>query len=388
MALKGCEVMSTKAQALIDAAKQFSKVHIAPIAKSLDETNRCPIELIPLMQQEGFFSAPYPATIGGLGFSQAESWAIVRALSEESAGIGLIFVVHWMAVDVLFRYGSDALKSKYLKDMVQGTKIASYAISEISAGSDAAAMMCSATETDTGYALKGNKFFVTNGGFADLFVVAFKTTPEAGTKGISLAIIERNTKGIRINYLANKMGFRSSSTTNLILEDCPILKEQFIGEINKGYKIALDGLVGGRLGMAALGIAIGEAAMRQALVYVNQRNAYGKAIASLYSMQEKAAEMHIQLEALKQLFEKACHMRDQGEDYSLAASTAKVFAAKTINTICYESIQCLGGHGYLKTNDVERYYRDGRLLDIGVGTGEVLKLVIGAQVLHAYRDKK
>ncbi|MDK2867585.1 MAG: hypothetical protein PWP51_2864 [Clostridiales bacterium] len=374
------------AQKMIETACQFSKEHIAPIAESLDEVNRCPTELIVLMQKEGFFSAPYPVAEGGLGFSQAESWAIVRALSKESAGIGLMYVVHWMAVDVLIKYGSEALKSKYLSDMIRGIKLASYAISEIKAGSDAASMTCQAILTDDSLCLNGNKFFVTNGGFADLFVVAFKTSPEMGTKGISLAVVEREYEGVKISYLANKMGFRSSSTTNLILKDCIIPRSNCIGDINRGYKIALDGLVGGRMGMAALGIAIGEAAMENALLYANKRIAYGKPIAGLYSIQQKAAEMHQLLEAAHALFEKTCTLRDHGDDYSLAASTAKVFTAKAVDKICHEAVQCLGGHGYLKNHAVERYQRDGRLIHIGVGTTEVLEMVIGAQILGRYKS--
>lgn len=380
--------MNHNASGLVEAAKKFAAQHIEPIAKSLDEENRCPVELIPLMVSEGFFRAPYPVSLGGLGLSQNETWAMVKELSKASAGIGLMYVVHWMATDVLIKYGSQPLKDKYLADLITGQKVASYAISETTAGSDAASMACLAEAGESDYKLKGSKFFVTNGSFAKIFVVAAKTAPDAGAKGISLFLVERDFPGLETTCLADKMGFRSSATTNLRLHDCPVPKENLIGDENKGFKQALDGLIGGRLGMAALGIAIGEAAMADALSFANRRKAFGKPISQLYSIQEKASQMYIDLEASKLLLRETCELRDEGKDYSLMASAAKVHSAKTSQSICYEAIQMMGGHGYMRSSRLERLYRDSRLIDIGVGTSEVLHMVIGSQVLLQYNMTK
>lgn len=367
---------------IVTRAKDFTEKNITPIAKKLDDENRCPKELFETMKDEGFFKVHYPVEYGGYGMDYATSFNVLKEIAKGSAGISLLYVVHFMAVDVLLKYGSKVQKDKYLKDLVEGNKIAAYSISEAVAGSDAAGIKTVAEKVEDGYKLNGSKYFVTNGSVADLYFVACKTTPENGAKGISLFIIERETEGLDITHYADKSGFRSSATTNLVLKDCIVPEENLLGEPDKGFKIALDGLVGGRLGMAALGIGIGEAAFEEAVKFANNRIAFGKPISKLYSIQEKIADMYIKLEASRELLKKACQVRSEGKDYSTEASVAKVFIAKAVNEICYEAMQIMGGHGYIRDNKVERYYRDGRLISIGVGTNEVVGMVIGTTQLN------
>jgi butyryl-CoA dehydrogenase len=334
------------------------------------------------MKEKGFFKTHYPEQYGGYGMDYKTSFNVLREIAKGSAGVSLLYVVHFMATDVLLKYGTEAQKEKYLKDLVEGNKIAAYSISEPTAGSDAAGIKTVAEKVDKGWKLNGSKYFVTNGSVADLYFVACKTSLDKGARGISLFIIEKETEGVDVTYYADKMGFRSSATTNLVLKDCIVPDENLLGEVDKGFKIALDGLVGGRLGMAAIGVGIGEAALEEAIKFANKREAFGKTIANLYSIQEKIAHMYIKLEASRELLRKACEVRNEGMDYSMEASVAKVFAAKSVNEICYEAIQIMGGHGYIKNNRVERYYRDGRLIDIGVGTSEVVGMVIGSTLLN------
>lgn len=372
------EVMSEK---ITNKAKEFAVQYVKPIAKELDNANRFPTELLEPICENGFFGIHYPLEYGGSGMNSLTSFNVVREMSKASGGLGLLFTVHWMAVDVLIKYGTDDQKEKYLKDLVEGKKIAAYSISEAVAGSDAAGINTVAEKNDDGWKLNGTKYFCTNGSIADLYFVACKTDPEQGAKGISIFIIEKDTKGVDITDYADKMGCRSSATTNLVLKDCLVSHDSLLGFENKGFRIAMDGLVGGRLGMTAIGIGIAEAAMEKAVRHANNRKAFGKTLSKLYSIQEKIANMHVKLEAAKALFEKVCLKRDGGLDYSLDSSTAKVFTAKAVKDICYEAIQVLGGHGYYRANDVERYYRDARLIDIGVGATEVLNMVIGSTIL-------
>lgn len=366
---------------LVLKARDFTTKNIKPIAKELDQKNNCPRKLFNSMSEEGFFKAHYPVEHGGYGMSYKTSFDILREIAKGSAGISLLYVVHWMAVDVLLKYGTEDHKNKYLKDLVVGNKIAAYAISEPTAGSDAASIKTVAEKVEKGWKINGTKYFVTNGSVADLYFVACKTSPDKGAKGISLFIVERESNGLDITCYLDKMGFRSSSTTNLVLKDCIVPEENMLGKLDGGFKIALDGLVGGRLGMAAIGVGIAEAALEEAVKFSNNRIAFGKPIKNLFAIQEKISKMYVNLQASIELYNKACRTRDEGKDYSLEASVAKIFIAKAVNDICYEAVQIMGGHGYIRDNNVERYSRDARLIDIGVGTVEVLDMVIGLSVL-------
>lgn len=359
----------------------FCEKYIKPITKQLDEVSEFPKEILKPMRELKLFSLHYPKEYGGLELDYETSFEIIREISKYSAGIGLLYAVHWMAADVLLKYGTERQKEKYLKDLVEGNKIAAYAISEPTAGSDAAGIKATASKDEDCYILNGNKYFCTNGSLADIYIVACKTDEEKGAKGISLFILEKGTKGMEITNVIDKMGCRSSVTTDLVLKECRIPSENMLGEENKGFKIAMDGLVGGRLGMCAIGIGISEAALNKAIQHSNNRIAFGKPISSLYSIQSKISNMYIKLEACRALFKKTCKVRSRHKDYSLEASVAKVFIGEAVNSICYEAIQIMGGHGYVRNNEVERLYRDGRLIDIGVGTSEVLNMVIGSTIL-------
>lgn len=369
---------------IIKLAENFSIEHLKPIAKKLDEDSYCPKGIIEKMVEEGFFKIHYPIEYGGYGMNCSTSFNVVREISKVSPGIGLLLIVHWMAVDVLIKYGSQDQKNKYLRDLVEGKKIAAYTISESGAGSDVGGITSVAQKVDNSWKLNGSKYFSTNGGLADIYFITCKTDVEKGVHGISLFILDKDTKGFKIGEPIDKMGLRSSITTSLKMKDCIVPEQNIVGEQNKGFKISMEGLNGGRLGMVAIGIGIGEAALESSCKHANKRKAFGKPIGNLYSIQEKIAEMHTDLEASRALFEKACSKRDKGLDYSLDASIAKVFTGKAVNRICYNAIQIFGGHGYVRDNHVERYYRDGRLLDIGVGTTEVLNMFIGNNVLKTF----
>lgn len=365
---------------IVERAKEFCKIYLRPIARELDKQNRFPTELLDRMAGEGFFGMNYPVAYGGGGYDSVVTHMVAKEFAKVSAGVALTLHVHWMAIDALLKFGSEAQKQKFLPSLVQGKKIAAYTISEAQAGSDASAIKATATQRDNGWLLKGSKYFCTNGGLADIYLVAFKTDPEAGAKGISMFIIEKGTPDFQIGATEEKMGCRSSLTTSLVFNDCLVATDSIVGNVNEGYKIAMFGLVGGRLGMASLGLGIAEAALEAGAKYANRRIAFGKPLSALYAIQAMLAEMYVKIEAAKLLVYDTAAKRDSGKDYSLETSVAKLFVADVVNEVCHKSVQILGGHGYMTYNDPERYARDARLLDIGVGASEVLKMVVGTVV--------
>ncbi|KYZ76059.1 hypothetical protein AXX12_06340 [Anaerosporomusa subterranea] len=365
---------------IVTKAREFCKSHLQPIARQLDKENRFPTELLGQMSEAGFLGMNYPVEYGGGGYDSVSTYAVAKEFAKASAGVALTFHVHWMAVDVLLKFGSEEQKSRYLPDLLQGKKIAAYTISEPQAGSDAAAIKAEAAFRDDGWILNGTKYFCTNGGLADLYFVAFKTAPDAGAKGISLFVIEKGTPGFQVGPTEEKMGCRSSLTTSLIFTDCCVAANSMIGNANEGFKIAMYGLVGGRLGMAAMGLGIAEAAMETGARYANRRVAFGKPLSTLYAIQAMLADMYVKLEAANLLVTETARKRDSGADYSLESSVAKLFVSEVVTEVCHKALQVYGGHGYMKHNDPERYVRDARLLDIGVGASEVLKMVVGAAV--------
>lgn len=369
----------------VERAACFARERLSPLAAALDEENRPPAELLDEMRQAGFFGMRYPKAWGGGQLGATTSYLATAELAKASAGAALLLLVHWMAVDAILEFGSEEQKALWLPDLIQGRKIAAFTISEAQAGSDAAGIATTAVHAPGGYRLNGSKYFCTNGGLAQLYLIAAKTDPDAGSRGISLFAVEKETAGFFISPPLNKLGCRSSSTTALSFQDCFVPESARIGPENGGFKAAMYGLVGGRLGMAAMGLGIAEAAMEASLSYANRRKAFGAPLARISAVQSMAAEMHVKVEAVRHMLTAVTEKQDSGADFSLDTSALKVFTAEAVTEVCHKALQICGGHGYIKGNPTERYYRDGRLMDIGVGSTEVLKQVVGSTVLKHYQ---
>ncbi|SDM34591.1 butyryl-CoA dehydrogenase [Megasphaera paucivorans] len=369
----------------LQQVRAFCRHQLQPKARELDRDSRFPKELLPEMRTCGLFGSSYDPQYGGRGYSFLTAYAVLTLLAKASAGVALTLIVQWMAVDVLRQFGTEQQKQTYLPGLIRGEKIATYTISEVQAGSDAAAITTTATARDGGWQLDGAKFFATNGGLAEVYIIAAKTAPELGAKGISLFLVEKGTPGFTVGPSEEKLGCRSSRTTALHFDHCLIRDDQRIGPVNGGFKIAMYGLVSGRLGMAAMGLGIAEAALQDAVSYANTRVVFGKPLVSLFAIQEKIADMYVQIQAAEHMVRAAAEKRDTQAEYSLEASTAKLFVSRVITDICHQALQIYGGHGYMKYNDVERYARDARLLDIGVGASEVLKMVVGMTIAKDIR---
>jgi alkylation response protein AidB-like acyl-CoA dehydrogenase len=372
---------------VIARARQFCATHLQGLAETLDRENRFPTELLPLLAEEGFWGLNYPPEFGGAGLDSVTTHKVAKEFAKVSAGVALTFHVQWMATDVLLKYGSAEQKQKYLPDLIQGRKIAAFDISEVQAGSDVAGIQAGATPNDTGWLLNGDKYFCTNGGLADIYLVAFKTDPAAGAKGVSIFLIEKGTPGFSIGATEEKMGCRSAVLTGLSFRDCAVGTESLVGKVNEGFKAAMHGLCGGRLGMASMGLGIAEAAIEEATRYANTRIAFGKPLSALYAIQEMLADMYIKCQAAELLVFQTAASRDSGKDYSLESTVAKLFVAETVNLTCHKAMQVFGGHGYMKNHAIERLTRDGRLMDVGVGSSEVLKMVVGTAVAKSMSSK-
>ncbi|MDU2063912.1 MAG: acyl-CoA dehydrogenase family protein [Sporomusaceae bacterium] len=365
----------------LEKVRAFCDKKLSPLAYTLDKENRFPRELLGDLQELGLWGSQYPQEYGGAGRDVETVYQAVTEIAKASAGVSLTLIVHWMACDTLLKFGTKEQQATYLRPMLQGDKIAAFTISEPQAGSDAAAIEALAVKTEQGWSLSGTKYFCTNGALADLYFIAVKTAPDLGAKGISLVILEKGATGFTIGEPLEKLGCRSSQTTSLLLNQVEIQEEQIVGNVNSGFKAALYGLVGGRLGMAVMGLGIAEAAFAAATAYAKKRQAFGKPISKLYAMQEKTANMVISLQAYRLLTADAVKGRAAGSDYSEKASIAKLYGARAAQEITYEALQVLGGHGYMKHHPLERYARDARLMDIGVGSSEVLKMVLGSTYL-------
>lgn len=376
----GVKKMEAERKGFLDAVQDFCKHKLGPLAQKLDEEGRFPSELQKEMGEIGLFGAEYPVEWGGKGLDGLTSYQAIEELGKYSGGIALTVHVQWMATDILIKFGTEEQKKKYLPAMLTGEKIAAFCVSEFRAGSDAAGIAAEAKKTEAGWIASGSKWFCTNGQIADIYFVGFKTDPTADAKGISIFIIDKDTKGFTIGASEGKLGCRSSITTGLSFDQCLLKEESLLGKENEGFKIAMHALTAGRLGMAAMGLGIAEAALDLSAKYANQRSAFGKPLSALYSIQEMLANMYTKIEASKALVYQAATRRSEGKDYSLEGSIAKLMVAETVNEACHQGLQIFGGHGYMKYYDIERIARDGRLLDIGVGASEVLKMIVGSSV--------
>jgi len=375
------------AEGALDRARRFVGQELKPLARELDVAGRFPGELLERMKEEGFFGLNYPVEFGGGGQDSPTTYQVLTELAKASAGVALTLHVHYMAVDALIRFGTEPQQNKYMRGMLAGERIGAFTISEASAGSDAAAITATARAGENGWVLNGTKYFCTNGGLADLYLVAMKTDPDAGAKGISLFLVEKGTPGFTIGQPEEKMGCRSSVTTSLAFNNCLIPTDNLIGQVNDGFKIVMYGLTGGRLGMASMGLGVAEAAFEAAAEYATRRMAFGKPLTALFAVQEMLADMFVALEGARLVVASTATARDSGRDYAMETSVAKILVARASGEITSKALQIFGGHGYMKHNPVERFVRDARLMDIGVGASEVLKMVLAGVIARKFAAK-
>jgi butyryl-CoA dehydrogenase len=374
----------TEEQKMIqDAARDFARKEIGPVAAQLDEEEKFPAEIIKKLGQLGFMGMTIPTQYGGAGYDTLSYVLALVEIAKKCASTAIIMSVNNSLVCYpIFEFGTDEQKKKYLTPLAQGQKLGAFSLTEPNAGSDAGNQQTTAVLDGDNYVINGTKIFVTSGNMADVLIICAATDKSKGAKGITAFIVEKGWNGFKVGSLEHKLGIRASSTAELVLTDLRVPKENVLGNVNDGFKIALKALDGGRVGVAAQALGIAEAAFETAVRYSKQRQQFGKAISEFQAIQWMIAEMAVNIEAARLLVYKAAIAKDTQKYFSKEAAMAKLFASELATRCASDAIQIHGGYGYTREYPVERHYRDARITQIYEGTSEVQKMVIAAAVLR------
>lgn len=372
-----------KSKLLHELVTEFSKNEVKPLAISVDEEERFPLETVEKMGSLGLLGLVIPTIYGGVGASVSDYINAVREISKSCATTGVILSAHTsLCVDPILRYGTPAQKEKYLPSLANGKLLGAFALTESNAGTDAGSQQTKAVLDGDDYVINGAKIFITNAGYAGVYIVFALTAPELGVKGISAFIVDAKTPGFSVGPHEKKMGIRGSATSELIFKNVRVSKDNLLGPLNGGFKIAMETLDGGRIGIAAQALGIAEGAFNIVTNYTKTRIQFGKPISKFQNTQFKLAEMRTKIRAAELLVLDAATAKDNGEDYNEKAAIAKLFASRTAVEVTDDALQLLGGYGYIRDYEVERMYRDAKITEIYEGTSEVQKMVIAGKVLR------
>ena len=358
-------------------ARDFAKSEVLPLAAAIDSEHRHPGELIEKMSAMGLMGVAVPDELGGSGMDNISYALAIEEIARACASTAVIMSVNNSLVcDPIMRYGTEAQQKQWLPLLAQGKKLGCFAISEPEAGSDAAAQTTTAVAEGDEWVINGTKNWITNGPVADVCVLMTMTDREQGHRGITAFILPMDLPGVSTSPPDDKLGIRGSKSCQIFLENVRLPKDALLGEVGKGFKIAMGTLDGGRIGIAAQALGIARACLEDGLDYALQRRTFGKAIAEHQSIQWKLADMATEVDAARLLILKAAHQKDLGEAYGKAAAMAKLFASDIANKAGRECIQIFGGNGYVTEYPAERHFRDAKITEIYEGTSEIQRLVI------------
>ena len=375
----------TDEQELIrNTVREFAEAELAPVAGEVDRNHRFPAEVIPKMAGLGLMGMPWPEKVGGAGADFVSYLIALEEVARGCATTSVIMTAHTtLATSPIFKFGTDAQKDKYLFDMASGRRLGAFALTEPAAGTDAAAGTCTAILKGDSYVLNGSKIFISNAPYAEVYIVFAKTDPDApGTRGVSAFIVERDTPGFTVGEAEHKLGIRGSSTPPLYFADCHIPRDALLGGEGNGFKIAMQTLDGGRIGIGAQALGIAQAALDASIAYAKERVQFGKPIANLQAIQWMIADMATEIDAARLLVYRAGSCIDNGRPYSTEGAMAKLFASETATRVTGKAIQIHGGYGYTESYPVERNYRDAKITEIYEGTSEVQRMVISRASLR------
>ena len=357
----------------------FATTEVEPLAADIDAEHRFPEETVEKMAKYGLLGVPFPTEYGGAGGDHISYAITVEELSKKCASTGVICSAHTsLCCWPIFNWGTEEQRQKYLPDLLSGKKLGAFGLTEPNAGTDASGQQTRAEDCGDYWLLNGAKVFITNGGYADVFVVMAMTDKSKGNHGISSFIVEKGDEGFSIGKTEDKMGICASSTTELIFQNCKIPKDRLLGEIGDGFKVAMSTLDGGRIGIASQALGIAQGALDVTIEYMKARKQFGKALSKFQALQFVVADLETQIQAARLLVYRAADMKDKHLPYGPAAAMAKLFAAETAMHVTTKCVQLHGGYGYTKDYPVERMMRDAKITEIYEGTSEVQKLVIAA----------
>ncbi len=367
-----------------DAAARFADEQIAPLAAKVDAEDWFPRELWPAMGALGLHGITVEEEWGGLGLGYLDHVLAVEEVSRASASVGLSYGAHSnLCVNQIRRWGSDEQKAKYLPKLISGEHVGSLAMSEAGAGSDVVSMKLKADSVPGGFRLNGTKFWITNATYADTLVVYAKTAPEAASRGITAFLIEKDMPGFSIGQKIDKMGMRGSPTAELVFNDCFVPEENVMGPLHGGVGVLMSGLDYERVVLAGIQLGLMQACLDTVIPYVRERKQFGKPIGAFQLMQGKVADMYVALQSARAYTYAVARAADAGQTTRFDAAGVILLGSEAAFRVAGEAVQALGGAGYTKDWPVERYLRDAKLLDIGAGTNEIRRMLIGRELIGA-----
>ena len=368
---------SPEEKEIIHMLRDFCVKEVLPIAAELDEQERFPAETMKKLADMGMMGLPFPEQYGGAGMSYVAYIAMCEEIAKFCASTSVTLSAHCsLCCTPIYDYGTEEQKQKYLIPLVSGEKLGAFALTEPSAGSDAAMQKTMAVDKGDHWLINGSKIFITNGGYADTFVIFAMTDKALGNKGISAFIVEKDFPGFSVGTVEKKMGIRASSTTELIFTDMVVPKENLLGDVNKGFRIALTTLDAGRLSIAAQALGIAEGAVAECRKYVKERVQFGRSISGFQNTQFELADMYTKIAAARLFTYRAAQAKEDKEKYTHLSAIAKLHASDTANNVTRRCLQLVGGYGYTRDYPFERFMRDAKITEIYEGTSEVLKIVI------------
>jgi alkylation response protein AidB-like acyl-CoA dehydrogenase len=362
--------------------REFAEREIAPHVMEWDEAAKFPMEIVKELGRLGLLGIVFPTEYGGAGMGYVEYVTAIDELSRVDGSIGIIVAAHTsLCSNHIYIAGNEEQKQKYIPKLATGEFIGAWGLTEPNSGSDAGGARCSAVRKGNSWVLNGTKTFITNGSYADVYVVVAVTDKTNGTHGLSAFVVEKGTKGFRPGKKENKLGLRASDTSELIFEDCEIPVDHLLGKEGDGFIDAMRILDGGRISIAALGLGMAQGAYESALKYSKQRKQFGKAISEFQAIQWKLADMATEIDAARLLTMRAAWLKDNNMKTTLESSMAKLYTSEVAVRAANEAVQIHGGYGFIKDYPAEKFYRDVKLCTIGEGTSEIQRMVIARQLL-------
>ena len=374
--------LTNELQMLRKMYQEFVENEVNPLAGELDEEERFPTETIPKLAKYGFMGIPYETRYGGQGGNNMAYAMAIEDLAKACGTTATIVAAHTsLCCNPIHDWGTEEQKMKYLPDLLAGRKIGAFGLTDPGAGSDASRQQTTAVLEGDHYVLNGSKCFITNASEADVFIVLAMTDPKAGNHGISAFIVERGFPGFSVGKHEKKMGIRGSATCDLIFTDCIVPKENLLGKEGKGFKVAMQTLDGGRVGVAAIALGLAEGAIAEAVKYTKERVQFNKRLSQFQNTQFQLADMQTKTDAAQMLVYRAAAAKDAHDpDLGLYSSMAKLFASENASDVTRRVVQLFGGYGYTREYPVERMMRDAKITEIYEGTSEVQRMVISSHM--------
>ncbi len=373
--------LTNREKLFLQMIKKFVENEVEPLAAEIDEEERFPVETVSKMGEVGLMGIPVPVQYGGQGGTNQLYSMAVEEVSRACGTTGVILSAHTsLCIAPILENGSEEQKMKYLPKLSSGEWIGAFGLTEPNAGTDAAMQQTVAIDAGDKWILNGSKIFITNAGYANVYVILAMTDKSLGTRGISAFIVESETPGFSIGKKEKKLGIKGSATCELIFENCEIPKENLLGAIGKGFGIAMKTLDGGRIGIAAQALGIAQGAMDETIKYTKERKQFGRPISAFQNTQFQMADMETKIQAARLLVRAAAYKKDEKLPYSVDAAMCKLFASEVAMEVTTKAVQFHGGYGYTREYPVERMMRDAKITEIYEGTSEVQRMVIAGNL--------